>query len=143
MIDQDVIRRLSLLDQGRNDLIFLVQFPLRHVDAGSGIPELLTVFAVSKPGIVKIFMRDCAVIDLFGASVADIRSLVQTVAAFLFEVLAGLITGRTGSAFDTAEDNLTASICFLAVIPMDTEVLGIIKSAFVIPVREPVSLYFF
>ena len=88
-------------------------------------------------------MRDCAVIDLFGASVADIRSLVQTVAAFLFEVLAGLITGRTGSAFDTAEDILTASICFLAVIPMDTEVLGIIKSAFVIPVREPVSLYFF
>lgn len=82
-------------------------------------------------------------IDPFGASVADIRSLVQAVAVFLFKVLAGLIAGRTGSAFDTAEDDLAAGICFPTVIPMHTEVLGIIKSTLVIPVRETVSLDFF
>lgn len=87
MIDQDVIRRLPLFNQGRNDFIFLVQLSLCHVDAGSGIPELFTVFAVSKPGIVSILMRDGAVVDLFGTAVADIRSLVQAVAAFLSKSL--------------------------------------------------------
>lgn len=143
MIDQDMIRRLSLLDQRGNDLIFLVQFPYGHVDAGSGIPEILTVFTVSKTGIVNILMCDGAVVDLFATAVADIRGLIQAVAVLLFKVLTGLITGGTGSAFDTTEDDLAAGICFLAMIPMNTEVLGVIKSTFVIPVGETVSLDFF
>ena len=60
-----------------------------------------------------------------------------------FEVLTGLIAGGTGSAFDTAEDDLTTGIGLFTVITMDTEVLGIIKGALVIPVRETVSLYLF
>ena len=120
-----------------------MEFPFCHVDARSGIPELFTVFSVSKPGIVSILMGDSTMIHLFGTAIADIRSLVQAAAAFLFKVLTGLIVGGTGSAFDTAEDNLSAGICFLAMVSMDTEVSGIIKSAFMIPVREPVSLNLF
>lgn len=119
-----------------------MKLPFCHVDAGSGVPEFFAVFTVSKSGIVSVLMRDGAVINLFGAAVADIRSLVQAVAAFLFKVLTGLIAGRTGSAFDTAEDDLTAGICLLTVIPVDTEVLGIVKGAFVIPVRQAVCLDF-
>ena len=87
-------------------------------------------------------MCNSAVVDLFGASVADIRGFVQASTAFFFEVLAGLIAGGARSAFDTAEDDLAADIGLFAVIPMDTEILSIIKGAFVIPVRQAMGLYF-
>ena len=88
-------------------------------------------------------MGDSTMIHLFGTAIADIRSLIQAAAVFLFKVLTGLIAGGTGSAFDTAEDNLSAGICLFTMVSMDTEVSGIIKSAFMIPVREPVSLNLF
>lgn len=140
MIGQDMIRRLSLLDQRCNDLVFLMQFPLCHVDAASGVPELFVVLSVCKTSVVGILMCNGAVVDLFGASVADIGSLIQAITAFFFEVLAGLIAGGARSAFDTAEDDLAAGIGLFTVITMNTEVLSIIKGAFVIPVGQAVSL---
>ena len=47
-------------------------------------------------------MGDGAVADLFGTAVADIRRPVKANAALFFEVPASLITGRAGSAFDSA-----------------------------------------
>ena len=96
VVCQDMIRRLSLFDQWRNDLI-----------------------------------------------VADIRSPVKSYAALFFEVPAGLITGRAGSAFDLAQDNLSAGIGLPTVIAVDTEVFGIIEDPFVIPVRKAVGPNFF
>ena len=143
VVCQDMIRRLSLFDQRRNDLVLFVKFPFGHVDPGSGIPEFFPVFPVSKPCVIRVFVGDGAVADLFGAAVADIRSPVKSYAALFFEVPAGLITGRAGSAFDPAQDNLSAGVGLLTVIAVDTEVFGIIEGAFVIPVRKAVGPDFF
>ena len=78
VVCQDMIRRLSLFDQWRNDLILFVKFPLGHVDPGSGIPEFFTIFPVSKPGVIRVFVGDGAVAELFGTAVADIRSPVKS-----------------------------------------------------------------
>ena len=143
VVCQDMIRRLSLLDQWRNDLILFVKFPPGHVDPGSGIPELFPVFPVSEPGVIGVFVGDGAVTDLFCTAVADIRSPVKSYAALFFEVPAGLVAGRTGCTFDPAQDNLSAGVGLLTVIAVDTEVFGIIEGAFVIPVRKAVGPDFF
>lgn len=134
-----MIRRLSLFNEWRNDSVFLVQFPSGHVDSHPGFPKLFPVFPIGRAGIISIFMGDCAMIDLFCAAIADIRSLFQPAAGLFLKVFAGLIAGRAGSAFNAAENDLAAGICFPAVITMDTEVMSIIKGAFMIPVREAVS----
>lgn len=43
--------------------------------------------------------------------------------------------------FDATEDDLVTDIGLTAMVSMDTEVFGIIKSAFVIPVAETVFSY--
>ena len=134
VVCQDMIRRLSLFDQRRNDLILFVKFPPGHVDSGSGIPELFPVFPVSKPCVIRVFVGNGAVADLFCTAVADIRSPVKSYAALFFKVPAGLVAGRTGCTFDPAQDNLSAGVGLLTVIAVDTEVFGIIESPFVIPV---------
>ena len=102
LVCQDMIRRMSLFDQWRNDLILFVKFPLGHVDPGSGIPGVFTIFPVSKPCVIRVFVGDGAVADLFGTAVTDIRSSVKSYVALFFKVSAGLITGRTGNAFEPA-----------------------------------------
>ena len=143
VVRQDMIRGLPLFNQRRNDLILFAKLLFRQVDPDPGIPEFFAVFPVSKSGVIRVFVGDGAVADLFGTAVADIRSPVKSWAAFFFEVLAGLVTGRTGSTFDPAQDNLSAGVGLLAVIAVDTEVFGIIEGPFVIPVRKAVSPDFF
>ena len=40
-------------------------------------------------------MCDCAVLDLFGTSITNVRCFVQAFASFFFKIFAGLITGWT------------------------------------------------
>lgn len=134
MVCQDMIGRLSLFDQWGNDLILFVKLPFSHVDPCSGIPEFFPVFPVSEPGVIRVFVGNRAVIDFFRTAVADIGSPVKPYAVLFFKGSAGLVAGRTGCAFDSAEDNLSAGISLLAVIAVNTEVFGIIESPFVIPV---------
>jgi hypothetical protein len=115
----------------------------RHADAGTGIAELISIFPVSEFGIVSIFVCNRTVVDLFITAVADIRSLVQTFTTFFLEIPAGLVTGRTGSAFDPAQDDLVAGIGLFAVVSVNTKVMGIVKRAFMIPVGYPVSFDLF
>lgn len=143
MVGQDMVGGLSLGDQRGDDLVFLMQFPSGHIDPASGIPELFTVFPVGKTSIVLIFMGDRTMIDFFRAPITDIRSLFQPAAAFFFKVFAGLVTGRAGSTFHPAEDDLATGVGLLTVITVDTEVMGIVESAFVVPVGESVCLNFF
>ena len=143
VVCQDMIRRLSLFDQRGNNPILFVKFPLGQVDPDSGIPEFFPVFPVSKPCVIRVFVGDGAVADFFDTAVADIRSPVKSYAALFFKVSAGLITGGAGSAFDPAQDNLSAGVGLLTVIAVDTEVFGIIESPFVIPVRKAVGPDFF
>lgn len=79
-------------------------------------------------------MGNRTVIDGFRTSIADIRSLVKVVTLFPDKISTSLITGRTGSALNVTEDDLATYICFLTVIPMNAEVVCIIKSAFMVPV---------
>ena len=143
VVCQDMIGRLSLFDQRGNDLILFVKLPFSHVDPCSGIPEFFPVFPVSEPGVIRVFVCNGAVIDFFRTAVADIGSPVKPDAALFFKVSAGLVAGRTGCAFDSAEDNLSAGVRLLTVKAVNAEVFGIIEGAFVIPVRKAVGPNFF
>ena len=46
---------------------------------------------------------------------------------------------RQGGTFDTAENDLATGIDFFTMISMDAKVMCIVKTAFVIPVAEPVQ----
>lgn len=88
-------------------------------------------------------MGNGAVTDFLIAAIADIRGFVQSVIAFLFKIGACLVTGGAGSAFDTTENDLATGIGFSAVITVDTEVLGIVKSTLMILVRKTMCFHFF
>ena len=132
MVCLDMIGRLSLFDQWGNDLILFVILPFGHVDPDSGISKLFAIFSVSRPDIIVILVGNRAVIDFFRTAVADIRSLVKPYAALFFKVSAGLVAGRTGCAFDSAQDNLSTGVSLFTMIAVNTEVFSIIKSPFAV-----------
>lgn len=138
MVCDDLVGGLSLVYQVGNKPVFLEQFFFGHVNASSAAGKKLAVFAVSKTGIIDILVCNGAFVDHLITAVTDIRGLIQTPAAFPDEIPAGLVAGRAGGAFDAAEDDLVTGIGLTAMVSMDTEVFGIIKSAFVIPVAETV-----
>ena len=111
-----------------------MEFLFGHVNAGSGGRETFSVLAVCKDCIIAVLVSNRTVIDGFRTSIADIRSLVKAVTPFSDKISTGLIAGRTGSTFDVTEDYLVTHICFLTVIPMNAEVVCIIKGSLVIPV---------
>lgn len=88
-------------------------------------------------------VRDGTVGNLFITTVADIRSFIKPVTAFLFKVGAGLIAGRTGSTPDTAKKDFSTGICLFAMVTVYTKVFGIIKGTFVIPVGQPMCFHLF
>ena len=49
-------------------------------------------------------MGDDTVIDFLRAAITDIRRFIKSFTVFFLKVLASLIAGRTGSAFDTTQD---------------------------------------
>ena len=61
------------------------------------------------------------------APVADIGRPVKPAAAFFHKILTVLVTGRAGSAFHVAENDLSTDIFLLAVEAVDAEVFGIEK----------------
>ena len=110
-----------------------MELPFGHVDSCSGIPEFFFGISCQRTWRYKsIYGRSCS--DFFRTAVADIRSPVKPYAALFFKVSAGLIAGRTGCAFDPAQDDLSAGVSLLAVIAVNTEVFGVIESPFVIPI---------
>ena len=54
-----------------------------------------------------------------------------------------MVAGRTECAFNPAQDNFSAGVRLLTVITVNTKVLGIIESPFMIPILETVSPDFF
>lgn len=143
MVCDNLIRRLSLVYQMGNEPVFVQKFLSGHVDSVSAAGKKFTVFPVSKTGIIDILMCDGAFVECLVAAVTDIWGFIQAYAPFPDKIPAGLVASRAGSTFDAAEDDLAAGIGFVAVVSMDTEVFGIIKSAFVVPVAEAVFFYLF
>lgn len=143
MVCNDLVRRLSLLDQRTDDPAFPVKFMLGHTDTGTGLFKAFPIFAVSKPGIVSVLMCDGTVGNLLVTAIADIRSFIEPAAAFLFKIGTGLVAGRTGSTLDTTEKDFSTGIGLFAVIAVDTKVFGVIKGPFVIPVGQAVRFHLF
>lgn len=143
MVGDNLVRRLSLLNERRDDSVFFTKFLPGKIDSSPGIRELFTVFSIRKSRIVCIFVSDSTVINRLRTPIADIRGPVQTIASFLFKVLAGLIACGTGRTLHTTKNELAAGIGFSAMIAMDAEVLSIIKGALMVPVGQPVSFYLF
>ena len=59
---------------------------------------------------------------------------IKSYAALFLKVSASLVAGRTGCAFDPAQDNLSTGVRLLAVIAVNTEIFGVIERTFVIPI---------
>lgn len=143
MIRNDLVRRLSLLNKRGYELVLFTKLTFGEIDSGSGVGKCFAVFTIRKPGVISVLMSNRTVIDLLWASIADIGGLIQSTAALLLKILTGLIAGWTGCTFHTAKDDLPTGIGLLTVVTMNTEVLRIIKGAFVIPVRHAMSLNLF
>lgn len=62
MIRYNLIWRLSLKNQGRDDHIFLMQFVSGHVYTGPGLWKTFFVFAVSKNSIIAVFLGSRALL---------------------------------------------------------------------------------
>ena len=132
MVCNNLVERLSLLDQRRDDPVFLMEFTSGHVDTRTGFLKAFPVFTVSKPGIVSVFVCDGTVEDLFITAIADIGSFIESGVAFPFKVGIGLVTGKAGSILDTTKKDLSTGISLLAmVVAVDTKVFCIIKCTFV------------
>ena len=76
-------------------------------------------------------------------STCFIRRFIESVTSFFDKVRTCLVAGWTGGTFDTAENDLATGIDFFAMISVDAKVMCIVKTAFVIPVAEPVQPDFF
>ena len=143
VVCDDLIRGLPLCDQRGDDHVFLSQFMLCHVDTGAGIRNHFPVFSVGEFRVMAVFLCDRAAVNGFCAAVADIRCFIEAAAPFLLKVRTGLVAGGTGGAFHITEDDLTTHIRLPAMVTVDTEIVCIIKSAFVVPVIQAVSSYLF
>ena len=98
------------------------------------------ILTVCKDSIVVVFVGNGTAVDSFRAAIAYIGCLVQTVAAFPDKVGACLVAGGTGRTLYPAKNNLVASIGLITTIPLLTEVLFVVKGAFVEPVIQAVRL---
>ena len=114
-----------------------------ETDAGTGARKRFPIFAVSSFGIVVIFVGNRAMVYKLCAAIADIRGPVQTVAAFFFEIRACLVAGWAGSTFHATENNFSTGIFLFAMVPMNAEVMGIIESTFMPPIRKPTGFDLF
>lgn len=136
MVDDDLIRGLPLGNQGTDNFIFKTQFMSGETDAGTGVRKRFPIFAVSSFGIVVIFVGNRAMVYKLCAAIANIRGPVQTVAAFFFEIRACLVAGGAGSTFHTTENNFSTDIFLFAMASMNAEVMGIVESTFMPPIRK-------
>ena len=87
-----------------------MRFSLGQVYTSPGRAESLAVLSVSKPGIVRILMSNGAMANFLWTAIANVRSPVEPQTVFFLKVFAGLVTVRTGRAFDTAHDQFLASL---------------------------------
>ena len=70
------------------------------------------------------------------------RCPIKPHTALFYKVFACLVTGRAGRALNAIENKFSIDIDFSAMIAMNAEVMGIIKRAFMIPVRYTARLHF-
>lgn len=114
-----------------------------HVDTRAGFLKALEVFAFSKFGIISVFVCNSAMENPLVTAIADIRSFIEMVEAFLFKVRTGLVAGRAESTLNAVKKAFSICICLFAMIAVYTKVFGIINGIFVIPAGQSESFRFF
>ena len=93
-------------------------------------------------GIIIVFMRNGTTVLLFWAAIADVRSLVEPVALFLFKAFADLIAPMTGSTLPVTKKKLFADVGEFAAKTVNTEVIRVGKTALVPCVSAAVKPHF-
>jgi hypothetical protein len=94
-------------------------------------------------GIIIVFMRNGTTVLLFWAAIADVRSLVEPVALFLFKAFADLIAPMTGSTLLIADEKFFADVSSFASKAMNAEVVRVGKTALVPCVGAAVKAHLF
>lgn len=143
MVRNNLMRRLSLLNQRTDDSVFLLKLTFGHADTRAGFSKAFPVFAVSKSGIVSAFVCNGTVGNLFVTAITDIGNFIESVTAFPFKVGTSLVAGRAGSKLDIAKNDFSTGIRFFAMVTVNAKVFGIIKGTFVIPVGQAASFHLF
>ena len=143
MIGDDLIRRLSLSNQRRYDLILGKKFTFAHVETGTRIRQGGAICPIGILGEIVVFVSNGAFMLWFVAAITDIGCFIKPLTLLLFKVFTGLVTCGAGCAFNTTNNNLAAGICLPAVITMNAEVLSIVEAASVKPIRPTPIPYFF
>ena len=97
MICQNLIGRLTLIDQRRYNLINRMQFLPRAINSGPGAGKKFCILPLCKPRVITVFLADMALgwCELLRTSIADIGCPIEALTAFALEVRAVLITGWT------------------------------------------------
>lgn len=93
-------------------------------------------------GIVIVFVRNRTTVLLLSTAVADVGSLVEPVALFLFKAFADLIALMTGSTLLVTEKKLFTDIGPFAAKAVNTEVIRVGKTALVPCVGAAVKPHF-
>ena len=139
MVCKDVVRRLALLYQRSNNIIYAVGLLLREVDSGAGIFKGCLILPLSKGCAVSVLVRYRTQMSFLRASVADIRRLGKSAAFFLLKVFAVLVADRAGRAVTVTDNDAVTDIGTLAAEPFGTEVVRIIEYPFGLDIIHPVK----
>lgn len=143
MIGQDHVRRLSLFDQRCNDFINLVKPFSGQVNSGSGRSEAFFINPLGCFSIVNIFGLNGAFVSWRFAAIAYERSLFNLSAVFPLKLAAYIIAFMAGPAFGITDYKFPAGIRLPTVEAVNAKVIGVIKTAAVPCIDNPVSPYFF
>lgn len=129
MVGKDHIWGLPLLDQRSYRTVESPEFLWCQVHPGTGRREELLIMPLGGFGIVIVLCMDGTFMPWFITSITDERGFFDPGAVLPFEFGTDVIASVAGAAESIAEDEFPTGVCFFAVITMDTEVIGIIKTS--------------
>lgn len=138
MAGNNHVRRLPLGDKRGNDSVQPGNFLFCKIYPFSGRYKEFFVVTVGGFGIVIIFGLYGTHVPWFTAAIADIGSILNLAAVFPFKAAADIVAAMAGAAQGVTDDQLTAGVGFPASVPVDTEVVGIVKTAVVPRVHNAV-----
>jgi hypothetical protein len=112
------------------------------VNSGSGIRPQLFIGALSSPGIIIILCWYCTKVAFLGASVAYVRSLVQTRTGFFYKTRADTVAFVAGSAHGITNDEFVTGVCLFTTKSVYTKVIRTIEATTIPSVQYPVETNF-
>jgi len=114
IVFNDVVRRLTVKEQGADKLIQSAEFILRDVDTGTGFREGLPVSLMSLLVMIKAFAQ--CTLALISARITNIRRRIETQANLLLEIRAQGVAEFAVGAFPVAIGLVRAKLAFDATL---------------------------